>query len=242
MLVPSHAALLEVWERARGQSAAKRAMALLAAAHPEATRDELAALALGERDARLLELRLNLFGARLNSVSECPRCRAQLEFAFDVQRLIGEHSPVTRRLTLKVGQMDLQLRPIDSNDLLAAAGTADSAEARKLLCERCVVEARRAGSLVPAGELPDEVVREIDAALATADPNAELLIELRCDSCAHCWSALLDVASFLWKEVDHLARSLLREVHTLAWAYGWREADILAMSAVRRRFYVEAVS
>jgi hypothetical protein len=34
-------------------------------------------------------------------------------------------------------------------------------------------------------------------------------------------------------------RRLLREVHTLALAYGWREADILNMSARRRRFYLE---
>jgi hypothetical protein len=33
----------------------------------------------------------------------------------------------------------------------------------------------------------------------------------------------------------------LREVHTLAWAYGWREADILAMSPARRQFYIELV-
>ena len=32
---------------------------------------------------------------------------------------------------------------------------------------------------------------------------------------------------------------LLRQVHTLAMAYGWREIDILSMSALRRQVYLE---
>jgi hypothetical protein len=32
---------------------------------------------------------------------------------------------------------------------------------------------------------------------------------------------------------------VLREVHILASAYGWREDDILAMSPARRRIYLE---
>jgi hypothetical protein len=31
----------------------------------------------------------------------------------------------------------------------------------------------------------------------------------------------------------------LNDVHLLATSYGWRESDILAMSAVRRQFYIE---
>jgi hypothetical protein len=38
-----------------------------------------------------------------------------------------------------------------------------------------------------------------------------------------------------------LAKAYLNEVHMLAWAYGWREADILAMSSARRQFYLERV-
>ena len=37
---------------------------------------------------------------------------------------------------------------------------------------------------------------------------------------------------------DKVAR-ILREVHTLAAAYGWSEAEILALSPARRRVYLE---
>ena len=42
-------------------------------------------------------------------------------------------------------------------------------------------------------------------------------------------------------ELATQAKRLLREVHFLARAYGWREADILAMSARRRQAYLEMV-
>ncbi len=42
----------------------------------------------------------------------------------------------------------------------------------------------------------------------------------------------------------NLVRELVRRgavVHALARAYGWREADVLAMSEARRHFYLELV-
>jgi len=50
-----------------------------------------------------------------------------------------------------------------------------------------------------------------------------------------------DIASFFWAEICVQAKRLLREVHTLARAYGWREMDILSMSPARRQFYLEMV-
>ena len=51
----------------------------------------------------------------------------------------------------------------------------------------------------------------------------------------------MDILSFLWAEVDSLAKRLLCDVHILAWAYGWREKDILALSEFRRRYYLDCV-
>ena len=44
--------ILDVWETGRQQHELDRALTLLAAAHPELSRDELADLTIGERDAR----------------------------------------------------------------------------------------------------------------------------------------------------------------------------------------------
>ena len=66
-----------------------------------------------------------------------------------------------------------------------------------------------------------------------------MLIDLECSACGRRWQVVLDIESFLWTKFGGLARRLLREVHALARAYGWREPDILAMSATRRHYYLE---
>ncbi len=56
------------------------------------------------------------------------------------------------------------------------------------------------------------------------------------------WDAGCHKATQLWREIHAWAKRQLDEVHTLASAYGWSEADILAMSASRRRRYVSLVA
>ena len=71
------------------------------------------------------------------------------------------------------------------------------------------------------------------------DPQAEVLMPLTCPNCEHSWHSLFDIVSFFWTELTSQAKQLLQEVHVLARFYGWREADILAMTTVRRRFYLD---
>jgi hypothetical protein len=78
--------------------------------------------------------------------------------------------------------------------------------------------------------------------MVQADPQADVQLALTCPACGHQWEATFDIASFFWSEIDSWAHRILREVHTLASAYGWREADILAMSPQRRQLYLEMVS
>jgi len=115
------------------------------------------------------------------------------------------------------------------------------AAGRKLLLERCVVGAWHGGSPVSAATLPEATVAQAADCLAAADPQAEMLIELRCVACRHPWRVVMEIECFLWARINSLAKRLLREVHTLAQAYGWRESDILALSATRRRLYLEMV-
>ena len=71
--------------------------------------------------------------------------------------------------------------------------------------------------------------------MSGADPMADIHLALNCPSCEHKWEAPFDIVAFLWREISAAARRLLREVHTLASAYGWTETEILALSPARRR-------
>ncbi len=232
--------LLRVWELAEDQHPLDRALTLLGAACPELTWDELAALSVGQRDAYLLTVREQTFGPRLNSFAECPRCAEGLEFGVAVADLRVTDSGTGEEVQeLIMGDLALRFRPLNSRDLAAVLGCHEPAEARSQLVQRCVLEASREGVPVAADELSAEATTKLAQQLAECDPQAEVLLDLRCPTCAHRWQALLDIVAFFWAELTAQAKRLLHEVHTLARAYGWCEADILGMSSRRRHFYLE---
>jgi hypothetical protein len=230
--------ILQIWETALHFHPVDRALAFLKAAHPESSRDELAALPLGERDRRLLSVRELSFGDRLEGCCECPHCGAPAQFDLACSALrSGSYNPEEREV--RAGDDTVRVRPLNSTDMAAAARAPDVAAARRILLERCVINAQRNGAAVEVGALPDTWSPSIAEAASAADPMAELMLDLACPACGHRWQAGLDVAHILWAEVNARAQRLLLEVHLLARAYGWREADILAMSAVRRAAYLQ---
>ena len=239
--------LLRIWEVGEGQHPLDRALTILAAACPELTRDELAALSIGQRDARLLALRELTYGPRLEGFVQCPGCAESLEFDVTATDLKASAPGANgEALELVAGGLEVRFRLPDSRDLASVLGCPDATAARDLLVRRCVLEARREGNpeggRVEDGELPAEVIAEISRRMSEHDPQAEVLMDFRCPACDHRWQALFDALTFFWAELAAQAGRLLREIHALARAYGWREADILSMSARRRRFYLEMIS
>lgn len=88
-------------------------------------------------------------------------------------------------------------------------------------------------------QLPESVITALSQRMAGADPQADVHLALDCPDCGHQWRAAFDIVSFFWSEIGVWAKRVLREVHILASAYGWREDDILAMSPWRRQVYLE---
>jgi hypothetical protein len=229
------AELLDVWDRGAGRTPPERALLLLAAACPETPFEELATWSVGVRDAHLLTLREWALGPSLAAVTACAGCGERLELAVRVADLRTDLPPgAGEPITVNVGGREVRVRRLDSADLLAAAGCADPAAAARLMLRRCTE-----GSI---GELSDDAVDEVAAALAAADPQADVRLSLTCPCCGAGWQARFDVAGFFWEEIDAWAARTLREVHLLASAYGWRETDILALTHRRRRAYLELVS
>ncbi|GHJ35085.1 hypothetical protein [Streptomyces sp. TS71-3] len=123
------------------------------------------------------------------------------------------------------------------------ADVSPTAVARRVLLERCLVSAVRDGAPVDArraaGLLPSAVQRALAEAAERADPGADVTFGIACPECGEVTRAELDIASYLWSELDAWARDLLLDVHLLASAYGWSEPQILALSPLRRRYYLE---
>ena len=233
--------MLEAWERGLTLSPVQRALTLLASASSE-TPDAMAELSIGERDARLLTLREWSFGSQLVCVVICPGCSERLEMSLSTTDLrVGGDDERAEALSLSVAGYELRFRPPNSLDLIAIANYQDAVAARRQLLERCLSRSERDGVPVPAGQLPQEVVDALVQRMAQADPQSDVQPALCCLKCGHRWQASFDIGSFFWSEINAWAHRTLKDVHTLASAYGWREMDILNMSAQRRQFYLNCI-
>jgi hypothetical protein len=129
-------------------------------------------------------------------------------------------------------------RPPDSSDVSAAGETGEAVAAESVLLARCVTSATGRGGAVEATALPAHVRAEVSRAMSEADPLAEVLVDVVCPACETEFVADLDVGAFVWAEVHARARRLLHEVDVLARAYGWTEAEVLALGDRRREEYL----
>lgn len=242
MDVLANAGFLELWEHGRRLHPLDRALLVIRASlqtrSGKQTAESVADWPLGRRNRALAQVRMLYFGPKLEGWTVCSQCAEKLEFELDC-RAIGESRETTAEDRVDVRGCSFRL--LTSRDLALVAGERDSDRAARLLIENCRLEpgADESGSELEVW--PTEAVDEIAAKLAEADPLAEITLGFDCPVCHHAGQEVLDLAAFLWSEIESRARRMLSEVHALAAAYGWAEAAILGMSDVRRAAYLEMV-
>src|SRR6266699_299464 len=225
--------ILRIWEIGLDQHPVDRALTMLAVAFPELPPEKLLALSIGQRDAYLLTIHERNFGGRLASLASCQECQERLEFVLDVAdlRVAQKSDPIDQVQEMTAEGVELHFRVPNSLDLAAISSYREVADARDELIRRCVMQACQDSHNVAAEALPETVIAAIASQMVERDPQADVQLDLTCPACGHGWS-----------EVCAAAKRLLQEVHILALAYGWREADILSMGAIRRQFYLGMVT
>lgn len=235
-------ALLATWEQGCADPPARRAVRLLDLAWPLPSGASWVDAAVGRRDGLLLTLQEELFGRRLEGVADCPACRERLEVGLHTDDIRMAEPVRARGLHIACAGYEIEFRLPTSADLLDFVERGPDAEPDAepgSLLARCIDAARRGGAGVDPSDLPEPVTHAVVQAMADGDPQADVQLALQCPACGHAWSTPFDIVTYLWDEVDDWARRVLREVHSLASAYGWSERDVLAMSARRRRLYLE---
>jgi uncharacterized protein (UPF0212 family) len=231
--------LLKVWEEGHRRLPYEKALLLLEAACPEKSSDKLAALSIGSRDARLLTLREWTFGHILIGVTACPACGERLEIKVNVNDVRTTVSEARRdEFNLELDEYHVIFRLPSTVDLREANKSGNMQNIRTALIRRCFIKASRNDEEVATDQLPVSVIDAVIERMAGCDPQANTHFVLDCPDCSHRWNALFDIVSFFWSEIHAWALRVLQEVHILASAYGWREAEILAMSPVRRQSYL----
>jgi hypothetical protein len=228
----SNSDLLDLWDRGSRLHPLDQGLLLLCAIHPEEPFSALADWPLGRRNSALGQWRCATFGPDLQGWTACPQCDEKLEFSMDGRSLLGplESSPAGT-LTSRGHSFRLP----SSRDLARAADESDPSQAAVRVIEACCLDAD------PVQNWSEEDIEQIGEEMALADTMAETRLTLFCAKCSAQWEESLDIVAFVWSEVEAVAKRLLREVHTLASAYGWSEPEILALSDVRRFCYLGMV-
>ncbi|MEM9293203.1 MAG: phage baseplate protein [Acidobacteriota bacterium] len=240
--------ILDLWETSGRHHGVDLALILLQTASPELSWERLVRLTVGQRDERLMRLRELTFGSLLRLQTPCPQCSEALELELESPRLrVGSASSAGPHESQWEGWR-LQWRLPDSEDLAALARLGGQAigdgegvsSGEGLLLQRCLLALwDEEGRQRVAGELPAAGRAALGEAMSAADPQAEVIFDLRCPRCEHRWQSLLDIVEIFTQELATQSRRLLAEVHFLARYYGWREADILALSGRRRQAYLD---
>jgi hypothetical protein len=247
--------LLEIWERGASAGPLEQALVILAAAYPSASHETLAGLTVPQRDTALFHLRERTFGSRLKGLADCPACGERSELDFDAAdlRAGGFLPPAGDRLpdpgddqtlqehSCRAAGYQVRFRLPTSADLLKVGPANEPEAAYRALLAACVVWARKEGRPVPADELPPRAIQAIARRIGKEAALADLTIAATCPACGRRWEIIFDIVSFFWNEIAAWAARILHEVHLLASTYGWRETDILAMSAWRRQRYLELI-
>lgn len=227
---------LQIWERAEPLGPLDRAL-LLASFSVD---DDLASAPIGRCHATLLVLRTQLFGPTLESTANCPACDARVEFAVDGLALLSLHEEGTESSgVIEQDEYVVSWRSPTPSDLAALA--AEPGPPGASLLRRCVTVTAAVGTPLDATTVPAALIARIEEEMSAADPLAEVLVAVTCPECERRFEADVDLARFVWSEVDARARQVLHDIDVLARAYGWTEPEVLALSDARRASYLRLV-
>jgi hypothetical protein len=216
---------------------------------PRVTAPAVRALTVGDREALLLHLRRITFGERMPCVLTCgnPGCREKMDLDLNASDLLSPPYPDVREHHESEFAADgvryrLRFRLPTGGDQEAAARAAgnDVQRGADLLLARCVEQVRIGDAEpLPVQALPPTVVGQVGARMVELDPQAETLLDVACPVCGHRFSALFDTTIYFFQELAGRIEHLYQDVHILALHYHWSEADILEMTARKRRRYLD---
>jgi len=230
--------LMRVWEAGVGAPFGLETSACVAALSGDAM-EAVVTRPVGEIDRDLLALREEVFGPELEGLTECPDCGERLEFVFPVRDLVADGAEQVAEHRCEIDALQVSFRLPSPADVALAARLPTLAAGRQMLLQRCVVSVKKDEGVLALSELSASTLESIEDGMAGADPQGACSIALTCPACGNAWESPMDIGSFVWREIDSWAERMMDDISILARAYGWSEAQILGMSQIRRRRYLE---
>lgn len=192
-----------------------RAVRLYARATGRALR-EAANAPVSDRDLALFELYNAMFGETVAFVHACEECGEMLEGELALSQVID---------AARAAKPDVGMRAPTSREIAELAGGADVHRVLRACLGRPVDDA-------------DAAQAEIEAAF----PHISVELPLTCPECGAEQTVKLDIAQFMWPELERIANRWFDDVHRLARAYGWTEREIAELPPHRRAQYLRRIA
>jgi hypothetical protein len=225
------AQVVSAWEAAAALPPVARGVALLERAGLVDDLDAGLDLPVGESAALAARLYADAFGDVVDGLVACAECAMVLDVTVPLRALPAAHGDATT--VVAPDGRELRVRAPTTRDLLAAGDRADPARA---LLAACV--SAPGGAPASADELGDEALGLVDGAAEDLAGAAAIVVRATCPECGADVAASVDVGALLWDRVARAAGEALDEVAELAAAFGWSEADVLALTPLRRAAYL----
>jgi hypothetical protein len=191
-------------------------------------------LPASEIGAVALAIRQAWIGDRLSTDGTCSDCAERVDVSFRISEYLNHFQPSTPAdvATADDGWYEvsrIRFRVPTVADLTDALGIDNNT-------------ATLAGKCVQPGDLSEEQWQIVDAALDQIAPSLDGTVGGLCPECGASMQLRLDPCSYVMAELRELFAGIYYEVHLLARAYGWKEADVLSMGRSRRIKYAHLVS
>jgi hypothetical protein len=206
--------------------------------------DAVRRLNVGDREALLLHLRRLALGEQVSCLLVCPFCAKKMDLDLQIGELL--HSPYAevdsshRTMIGASGEtygVTFRLPNGEDQEAVAALAADSVDSAAEVLLRRCIQEV-----ITPSGEqvvgIPSVVLRELPERMAELDPQAEVLLNLRCPECEAQFVVPFDATDYFCREINDGEYNFYRQVHSLSFHYHWSEDAILGMSRRKRHMYL----
>ena len=194
-------------------------------------RDVMLAWPISHRLQGLLAVTVATRGDRWVLTVNCtvPACGLPMDLPLSLDAFRRRGDPAVVACSLPDGRV-LDLAVPTGADQLAWLETADM--------DPGAILARLVAPPADVGEMPLDWLVAVESALEQADPLTTLQLETTCPECGNAVSIPLNLEAQCLALLAAVQGRLLDDIHTLATAYHWAEADILAIPPARRRQYL----
>ena len=211
----------------------------------ESPDERLDAATLDRRFRALLQIVRETQGDRLIWKARCANedCEHEMELELSVSQLLRMPEPAECFCWSAEPGCELELRlPTERDQIEWRESAADANEEG--------VDLRMASSLVsrvngqqPASDwtLPQEWLTALDAAFREHDMLTAMELQVSCPWCGKESALQPDVEALALSRLAAEQKRVLEEIHQLAAAYHWTEAEVLALPRLRRSFYIARI-